>query len=581
MIEIMNSFRLIVWAAIALPLSAETWTKLTTPHFELYTTNGEKKGREALLHFEQVRSFFLQISPSLKTAETPVRIIAFRSEKEYQPYRPNEVAVAYYTGSQKRDYIVMRDLSVESYPVAVHEFTHLIMRHTGIKIPLWFNEGFADLFSTLKAVGDHARVGEPLPGRMQTALREKWIPLKTLSEIDHTSGAYNEKNQAGMFYAESWAVTHLLFLGHDYHEKFGQFLMSVGSSPLPELLQQLYGKSTHDVETEAIAALTNSSITVGNFAIKLQKSDEDVTVSEASNQESGLALADLLAALRKTDAAKSAFERLAQAGSKDPELESGLGYLAWQMKDVESARSHFAKAFDYGSKDPTMCYHYAGLVLQGNASPKAAIPVLERAVELKPDYVDARLRLASIRNAEGDFAGAIAECKKITRTDVEHAFTLFSTLAYAHERSRNFDDARKYSESAKKYAKTESQKAEVDSMLSFLDSRQKNAGASFSAPDPIAPTNPFVNRGEKVVRAEGTAKELECSGTGARLHVVVDGKELVLGIPDPSRVLIKHSGGDKVDFECGPQKGYKVAVEYAPKENPAEKTVGVVKSLEF
>jgi hypothetical protein len=40
--------------------AADQWVKLATPNFELYTTAGEKKGREAILYFEQVRSFFLE-----------------------------------------------------------------------------------------------------------------------------------------------------------------------------------------------------------------------------------------------------------------------------------------------------------------------------------------------------------------------------------------------------------------------------------------------------------------------------------------------------------------------------------------
>ena len=52
------------WAAAVLasvllsPMApAEQWTKLTSSHFELFTTAGERKGREALLYFEQVRDF--------------------------------------------------------------------------------------------------------------------------------------------------------------------------------------------------------------------------------------------------------------------------------------------------------------------------------------------------------------------------------------------------------------------------------------------------------------------------------------------------------------------------------------------
>src|SRR5579863_7265112 len=93
--------------------AADQWVKLATPHFELYTSAGEKKGREAILYFEQVRSFFLQASASKRASDFPVRIVAFRGEKQYEPYRPNDSAIAYYIEGRNRDYIVMRDISIE------------------------------------------------------------------------------------------------------------------------------------------------------------------------------------------------------------------------------------------------------------------------------------------------------------------------------------------------------------------------------------------------------------------------------------------------------------------------------------
>src|SRR5689334_6931668 len=58
-------------------------------------------------------------------------IVAFRGEKEYKPYRINEFALAFYTGNQDRDYIVMQDISSEHYPAAIHEYAHLIINHSG------------------------------------------------------------------------------------------------------------------------------------------------------------------------------------------------------------------------------------------------------------------------------------------------------------------------------------------------------------------------------------------------------------------------------------------------------------------
>lgn len=71
----------LLFSAFAFPLAAaDEWVKLTTSHFELFTTAGEKKGRDAILYFEQVRNFFLQSSAAKRAPEFPVRIIAFKSE---------------------------------------------------------------------------------------------------------------------------------------------------------------------------------------------------------------------------------------------------------------------------------------------------------------------------------------------------------------------------------------------------------------------------------------------------------------------------------------------------------------------
>src|ERR1700720_4695592 len=99
--------------------AAEQWLKIKSSNFELFTTAGEKKGREAILYFEQVRSLFNKLAKSGSGPVTPVRIIAFNSEKEYKPYRFNESADAYYQGSRERDYIVMKSIAPENYPVAI------------------------------------------------------------------------------------------------------------------------------------------------------------------------------------------------------------------------------------------------------------------------------------------------------------------------------------------------------------------------------------------------------------------------------------------------------------------------------
>src|SRR5258706_3864121 len=219
-----------------LPASGtETWLRLTSPHFEMFTTAGEKKGREAILYFEAVRGFFHSSGTIRETdrKERPVRIIAFRSAKEFEPYRLNQFSSAYYLAGVDSDTIVMSEIGRHRYPAAVHELTHLILHRSGLELPVWLNEGLADLYSSLQPQGAKIRVGDLLPGRVQRLHSSRIIPLEELAAVDHASPWYNEPQRASVFYAESWALTHMLALSEEYRRRLRAFAGAMAAKRSP------------------------------------------------------------------------------------------------------------------------------------------------------------------------------------------------------------------------------------------------------------------------------------------------------------------------------------------------------------
>ncbi len=579
----------------------ERWIKLETPHFELYTTAGEKKGREAILYFEQVRSFFLQASPAKHAPEFPVRIVAFRSESQYKPYRINESAVAYYAPGRNRDYIVMQDISSEHYPVAIHEYTHLIVKHVGLKLPLWLNEGWADVYSSLAPKGDKALVGSPLPGHFQTLLTTKWLTLDVLASVDHNSPLYNERNKAGIFYAESWLLVHMLYLSPGYRANFSKLLLAISSGQdMAQACQSVYGKGLKEIASD-LDQYSRSKLFYGVvFDVKLEKAAEDPQVSDATGFDSGLVLADLLAQTRKRDEARQAYGQLAKDNPGHPEIDESLGYMELQAGDRDSARQYFSRAYAAGSKNPQMCFDYSLL-----EDSKGAIPILRRAVELKPDYVAARLQLGLMLVNQQSYSEALDQLHQVKKINPEQAPTFFLALAYSDLRTDHPDLARKDAESAKQWAKTPAESEQVDSLLRYLDEPKTAAGAApVAQPEPPAnpgaqasadnenseipklrhapaPANPFVKQDEQISHIEGMAERLDCDGQSARFHVLVGQTSMVFEIPDPSNVLIKHSGEAHHDFTCGVQKPFPVAVDYAVKPDPKKGTAGIVRELDF
>ena len=196
-VEVVNRTALLLLACV-LPLNAaEQWLKLTTPHFEMYTTNGQAKATEALRIFEEARGFFEENSPTKTVPDVPVRIIAFKSEKEYKPYSVNRGAGAYYQRGNKRDYIVMQELGPDYSPAAIHEYTHLFIEHLGLKLPLWLDEGLADVYSSLQPKGKQLMVGAPPPGRLETFRSMPPLDLRMLLRINKESSYYNNPQQIG------------------------------------------------------------------------------------------------------------------------------------------------------------------------------------------------------------------------------------------------------------------------------------------------------------------------------------------------------------------------------------------------
>ena len=249
------------------------WIRLQSANFELYTSAGPRNARDTIREFEQVRGFFLQAFAGPPAKPAPVRLVAFSSAKEYEPYKFNDFAIAYYHPTSDRDYIVMSRGGADTFSVAVHEYVHLLAKHAELKLPPWLNEGLAELYSTLKPMGEKILVGDLIPGRHQALLREKWVPLATILSADRGSPYYNEKSKAGSLYNEGWALVHMLHFRPEYRPKFGQFmrLISDGEDSIIAL-QQVYGQSVELVDKNLQAYLRGSQFQGELVPAKLEKS---------------------------------------------------------------------------------------------------------------------------------------------------------------------------------------------------------------------------------------------------------------------------------------------------------------------
>lgn len=469
----------------------------------------------------------------------------------------NAVAFAYYAASQTRDYIVMQDSDAEHFPVAIHEFMHLIVRHSGINLPLWLNEGWADVYSTLRPSGKSARLGDLVPGYPQELAANKWLSFEALTAVDHKSPFYNETKRAGIFYAESWALVHMLYLAPDYRRNFVPFVNAIlqGKSAA-DACQIAFGKPSTIVYEDLRQYLGRNLLYGALVPTQLTKSEEEAQAVTVTDFDSDLVLADLLATIGKRDQAKAAYERLAKTDPQKPEVQQSLGYLAWQSNDREAARQYFEKAFAAGDRDPQMCFHLAMLEREARQPDDKVIPPLLRALEVRNDYFDARMQLAAVELNAHNWAAALAAFVQLRNVPAEHAAMVFNGLGYANLQLGNFPEARKDAENARKWDRTEADTRQTDSLMQYLDAReaaQKRGARTESAkgalPDAEPSETPMLKRAvpaddsgertmvsppsEQTEHIEGIAKSLDCEGKVVRFTILAGQKTMSFAMEDP------------------------------------------------
>lgn len=449
--------------------AAGSWTEVSTSQFQIFTNGNAEQARAAIAHFEQVRTFFSQASPFQKALSGSVRIVAFASPEEYGIYSPSDSAASFYTKDNDHDEIVMRDLDPDHFNYAVHEYTHLVIARAGVHMPVWMNEGWADLNSTLTLKGRKATVGEIIPGRRDALQSNLWIPLADLDKIDQRSPLYNERSKASVFYGESWALMHMLFLSPEYRGKFNDFVRAIISGKsLVDACPAALGKSVTEVEADLKKYFNGKKLYGAQFAVELKDAQETPAIKAVSALDSGILLADLLALVAKTTQSKAAYEALQKSYPGNPEIDAALGYLTFKTGDQPAGVALLKKALSEGSTDAVMCYRLGVILRASNKDSAGSIAALHRALELKPDYTEARLQLGIGLLQDQNFSDSLRELQQIRKVPEESAPWYFSATAIDDAKLGNPEQARKNIDLARKWAKSPAQITQVEQILHAL-----------------------------------------------------------------------------------------------------------------
>jgi tetratricopeptide (TPR) repeat protein len=442
----------------------DPWLQLSSPHFEVLTDANERTGRDVIRHFEEVHAFF---EARFKTGIDPTRkprVLLFRNPRDYERFAPNPIANAFFHPGEFRDFIVLRNWGPEWKPTAVHELTHLMVRQLARELPLWLNEGLAELYSTLEPKGSQVMVGRDLPGRMQTLARDPWIALTTLFRVDQSSPIYNQRGHAGIFYAESWKLVHMLHLHPDYAPHLTPLLLAILQGDPEAAFRMACNKSVEQVERDLHEYMSGGTINALLFDITLPKSIDTPQVTANATLAARLSFAELLSSEQgRLAEAGDAYAALERDYPDRWEIAEAQALFAWHLRRVDDAIRYFAQAQKLGCNNGATYLLWGRILGFANRTPEA-IPVLAKAVHLLPDAPLPQLEYADALVRNKDFAEAIPILRAVTHVPQAGAWRYYYDLAYSLYRTGDLANARPYLANARKYAGTPRERSLTDQL---------------------------------------------------------------------------------------------------------------------
>ncbi len=471
------------------------WIRVNSSHFTVLTDAGEKKGHEVIVRFEQMRGVFSQLLARSKVnMSLPIDIIALKSDKEYEavaPLRDGKPidAPGFFIAGDDRIFIVLDVFEDENWRAVAHQFAHYLLNYNYPPTPAWFDEGFAEYFSSMRMDSKQVQLGSDpelgltwkqdlignqleqrnLPKSLTDLLSGPvWLSMPDLFAIKHNVANYQEGSHSTLFYAQSWITMHFL-LNTNRLPQTGMLFDLVMNQKMPvnDAIQKAYGmtpaqfddavKKYFHAQEQLFLALDKSkqqgTLDAGGAttSLPLPVSGDEVGVSriDVTDLQGPALLSEMMLRLpeHRAQALHDLEKMIDEPKGDSAVVHRALGWAHLDKNEFDAANQELMKGSDLDRNDPWVRYYLAlvkyrrarvtGQPTQGLAN---AMIDLRAVIDWDPTFAEAYGMLGVFRMEGGGVNSATESMRTAIQLSPRNDEYLLD-MAHIYITGKKWDDA--------------------------------------------------------------------------------------------------------------------------------------------
>lgn len=436
------------------------WYRYTSAHFEIYSKLGEKVVAKRIRSLEAFRAVAYAVVGMEDRGDsghtTKTYLLSGLADARRLAGRQARVAGFMRPGLRQNVLVIGRpqSRSLRSHDeIAFHEYAHYLMRNaSSFRYPMWYDEGFAELLSTISIKEDHAVVGEIVLGAGYTLLRYGDMPVEQL--VRRSPNADLNGLAIDKFYARSWLLVHYLSFSNadGVSEKMVEYLTRYnGGETNAETFEQTFGLTFKEFDatleryTRSIPAYT---ISLDRMTFESQYQRERLTSQQIAYELGQVAVVTNPAYGRKL------FRKILDDNPNDARALAGLATVEQMSEDYATAEALMREAISLDPEDYLLHIDLADLLLiacrsRNDSTPCTENPVLReasalyrRAFTLAPEDLEAQVRHATMQAQMGDPERAVALLKQAS-IRAPWSYEIIRSLGIAFAAAGQWSEARR------------------------------------------------------------------------------------------------------------------------------------------